>query len=159
MKIDIYFEINSVNKIKITKFLENINWRICHVTKRKMKIPLLLKNNHIQILEGNIRSPNHPLLLQYGEKLILEFNCLIINNSIQVNVQLSNYLQTKFREWVTESVWFPTVAEGQLWPETSKDCKDQTWPNFSLEVDMEDVTCYVSGVIVARCATKTASSQ
>ena len=114
MKIDIYFAINLVNKIKITKFLENINWRICHVTKRKMKIPLLLKNNHIQILEGNIRSPNHSLLLQYGEKLILEFNCLIINNSIQVNIQLSNYLQTKFREWVTESVWFSTVTEGKI---------------------------------------------
>ena len=146
MQIDIYFAINSVNKIKISKFLESINWRINHITKRAMKLPLVLQTDQIQILEGNVRSPNPPLLLQYSEKLLIEFACKLNNNSIQISVQLSNYLQTKLRDWVSESAWFPTLAEGQLWPETSKTLKDVNWPNFSVEIDMEDVLCYVSGV-------------
>ena len=111
-----------------------------------MKLPLVLQTDKIQILEGNVRSPNPPLLLQYSEKLLIEFACKLNNNSIQISVQLSNYLQTKLRDWVSESMWFPTIAEGQLWPETSKTLKDVNWPNFSVDLDMEDIQCYVSGV-------------
>ena len=37
-------------------------------------------------------------------------------------------------------------GRGPALADTYKDFKDLTWPNFSFEVDMEDILCFVSGV-------------
>ena len=146
MQIDIYFTINAVNKIKLSKFLESINWRISHVTKRPIKQQLVLPTDQIHILEGNVRSTDSPLLLQYSDSLLIEFPCHLLNDSIQVSVKLSDHLQSTLRAWVSGSIWFPTLVEAPLWPETSKSLKNVNWPNFSVDLDMEDIQCYVSGV-------------
>ena len=146
MQIDIYFTINAVNKIKLSKFLESINWRISHVTKRPIKQQLVLPTDQIHILEGNVRSTDSPLLLQYSDSLLIEFPCHLLNDSIQVSVRLSDHLQSTLRAWVSGSIWFPTLVEAPLWPETSKSLKNVNWPNFSVALDMEDIQCHVGGV-------------
>ena len=146
MLINIYFTINAVNKIKLSKFLESINWRISHVTKRPIKQQLVLPTDQIHILDGNVRHTDFPLLLQYSDSLLIEFPCHLLNDSIQVSVRLSDHLQSTLRAWVSESIWFPTLVEAPLWPETSQSLKNVTWPNFSVALDMEDIQCHVGGV-------------
>ena len=146
MLINIYFNINAVNKLKLSKFLESINWRISHVTKRPLKQQLVLPTDQIHILDGNVRHTDFPLLLQYSDSLLIEFPCHLLNDSIQVSVRLSDHLQSTLRAWVSESIWFPTLVEAPLWPETSQSLKNVTWPNFSVALDMEDIQCHVGGV-------------
>ena len=104
MQIDIYFTINAVNKIKLSKFLESINWRISHVTKRPLKQQLVLPNDQIHILEGNVRSTDSPLLLQYSDSLLIEFPCHLLNDSFQVSVKLSDHIQSTLNAWVSSSI-------------------------------------------------------
>ena len=123
MLIDVYLTINPINHIKLSKYLESINWRISHVTKRPVKKQLVLPNNQIHILTGNLRSTEFPLLLQYGDSLLLEFPCHLLNDSIQVSVKLSDHLQSALSAWVSEDIWFPTLVEapfGRRSPNPSK---------------------------------------
>ena len=146
MLIDIYFTINAVNNIKLSKYLESINWRISHVTKRPVKKQLVLPNNQIHILTGNLRSTEFPLLLQYSDSLLIEFPCHLLSDSFQVSVKLSDHLQSTLSAWVSEDIWFPTLVEAPLWPEASKSLKTVNWPNFSVALDMDDIQCHVGGV-------------
>ena len=146
MLIDIYFMINPVNNIKLTKYLESINWRISHVTKRSVKKQLVLPDNKIHILTGNLRSTEFPLLLQYSDSLLIEFPCHLLSDSFQVSVKLSDHLQSTLSAWVSEDIWFPTFVEAPLWPEASKSLKNVNWPNFSVALDIDDIQCHVGGV-------------
>ena len=50
MFIEVSLTINPINYLKICKYLEAVNWRISHVTKRQVKQPLTLSEKTIPIL-------------------------------------------------------------------------------------------------------------
>ena len=120
MLIDVNLTISPINHLKLSKYLESVNWRISDVTKRPVKKQLTLPEKQIHILTGNLRSNEFPLLIQYGDSLLLEFPCHLLSDSLQVSIKLSDHLQSALSAWVSEAIWSPTLVEAPLWPEVSK---------------------------------------
>ena len=146
MLINVSFNINSFNRIKISRYLDSINWRISHITKRPVKKKLELPHNQIDILTGNIRSNECPLYIQYGTSLLLEFHCSLLSNSLEVSVHLSESFQSSLTDWISAAVWSLTFVEAPLWPEVSKSLQNVTWPTCSVTLDTDDIRCRVGGV-------------
>ena len=146
MLIDVNLTISPINHLKISKYLESVNWRISHVAKRPVKKHLTLPEKKIHILTGNLRSTESPLLIRYCDDLLLEFPCLLLTDTIQVSIKLSDHLQSALNAWVSEAIWSPTLVEAPLWPEASKSLQNVTWPTCSVAFDTDDIHCQVGGV-------------
>ena len=146
MLINVSFNVNSFNHIKLSRYLDSINWRISHITKRPVKKQLEFPQKQIDILTGNIRSNERPLFIQYGDSLLLEFQCHLLSDSIQVSVHLSEHLQSALIDWISAAVWSLTLVEAPLWPEVSKSLQNVTWPTCSVTLDTDDIHCRVGGV-------------
>ena len=146
MLMDVSLTINPINHIKLSKYLDSINWRISHVTKRPVKKELAIPQKQINILTGNLRSTEFPLLLQYSDSLLLEFPCHLLSDSVQISIKLSDHFQSALRDWVSEAIWSLTLVEAPLWPEVSKSLQNVTWPTCSVALDMDDIQCHVGGV-------------
>ena len=146
MFIEVSLKLNPINYLTITKFLEAVNWRIAHVTKRQFKQPLTLSEATIPLLAGNLRSLEFPLFVQYCEHLVLDLPCLLSPDTIQVCVHLSNHFHSALDNWISEAVFTNTLVEAPLWPGLSKSLQDVTWPTCSVVFDAVDITCQVGGV-------------
>ena len=146
MLIEVSLTISPINYLKISKYLESVNWRISHVTKRPVKQHLTLPEKKIHILAGNLRSTEFPLFIQYCDHLLLEFPCLLLTDTIQVSIKLSDHLQSALNTWVSEAIFTTTLVEAPLWPEISKSLQNVTWPTCSVVFDTVDINCQVGGV-------------
>ena len=146
MFIEVSLKLNPINYLTIKKFLDAVNWRISHVTKRQVKQPLTLSEATIPILAGNLRSLEFPLFVQYCEHLVLDLPCLLSSDTIQVCVHLSNHFHSALDNWISEAVFTNTLVEAPLWPGLSKSLQDVTWPTCSVVFDAVDINCQVGGV-------------
>ena len=147
MLINVSFNITPCNQIKISRYIDSINWRITHITKRPVKKRLEFPQDRIDILTGNIRSNENPLNIRYGDSFLLDFQCNLINDSIRVSVNPSEHCQSALDGWISSAVWSFTLAEAPLWPEVVKSLQNVTWPICSVTIDTDDLHCRVGGIM------------
>ena len=147
MLINVSFNITPFNQIKISRYLDSLNWRISHITKRPVKKRLEFPQERIDILTGNIRSNENPLNIRYGDSFLLDFQCNLINDSIRVSVNPSDHCQSALDGWISSAVWSFTLAEAPLWPEVVKSLQNVTWPICSVTIDTDDLHCRVGGIM------------